>query len=138
MEDTQKRVKTAIDGLLNDLDRTILREKQRQTYLCSADCCKTSGPRSQIESCVDVCNKPLQKAQVSLERELGGLQEQLSRCAMTCYDKLVQQMGPNPDKYSEAQMHTFNEKIDKCVSVCADTHIQLLPGIKDRLTKELK
>ena len=29
-------------------------------------------------------------------------QDQLSRCAMTCYDKLLQQHGPDVNKYSES------------------------------------
>lgn len=49
----------------------------------------------------------MKKAQGYLEKELGGLQDQLSRCAMTCYDKLVQQFGPDVNKYSESQVWRF-------------------------------
>lgn len=78
-----------------------------------------------------------------------------------CYDKLVQQMGPDPSKYtgrqiygrlstspvrqltltrylSESQMMAMNEKLDKCVAQCADEHIKLLPKIKDRIVSSLK
>uniref|UniRef100_A0A8R1DLD4 Uncharacterized protein n=1 Tax=Caenorhabditis japonica TaxID=281687 RepID=A0A8R1DLD4_CAEJA len=31
----------------------------------------------------------------------------------------------------------FNEKLDNCVSVCADDHIKLIPAIKKRFTKNI-
>uniref|UniRef100_A0AC34FC67 Protein FAM136A n=1 Tax=Panagrolaimus sp. ES5 TaxID=591445 RepID=A0AC34FC67_9BILA len=138
MEETQRRVKNAVDDLIDNLDRDILRDKQRKAFLCSADCCNSTGSRTTIETCVDSCNKSMQKAHTVLETELAALQQQMSRCAMSCYDKLVQQMGPDPSKYSEAQMHQFNEKIDHCVSKCADDHVRLLPQIKSRLYSSLK
>ncbi|KHJ74842.1 hypothetical protein OESDEN_25541 [Oesophagostomum dentatum] len=56
---------------------------------------------------------------------------------MTCYDKLVQKYGPDANKYSETQMLEFNNKLDKCVAVCADDHIKLIPEIKKRFAKSL-
>uniref|UniRef100_A0A914PRA7 Protein FAM136A n=1 Tax=Panagrolaimus davidi TaxID=227884 RepID=A0A914PRA7_9BILA len=135
MEETQRRVKDAVDDLIDDLDRKFLREKQRKAFLCSAKCCESTGSRATIEKCVDSCNKSMQKSHTLLETELSALQQQMSRCAMGCYDK---QMGPDPSKYSEAQMHQFNEKIDSCVSRCADDHISVLPKIKSRLSNSLK
>lgn len=43
------------------------------------------------------------------------MQGQLSRCAMTCYDRLVQKYGPDPNKYGDAQMMSFNEQLEKLV-----------------------
>ena len=57
---------------------------------------------------------------------------------MTCYDKQQQLVGPDPNKYTDAQMRTFNAGLDKCVGVCGDEHIRLLPAIRDRLVKTLK
>ncbi|RCN42237.1 hypothetical protein ANCCAN_11788 [Ancylostoma caninum] len=56
---------------------------------------------------------------------------------MTCYDKLVQKYGPDASKYSETQMLQFNDNLDKCVAVCADDHIKLIPEIKKRFAKSL-
>ncbi|KAH7722623.1 hypothetical protein AAVH_09874 [Aphelenchoides avenae] len=139
MEQTQKRMKASVDELIDEVDKKYLRDIQRKMFLCSANCCedKRSG-RDQVENCVDRCNAGMKRAQSLLENELGNLQTQLSRCSMTCYDKLMQQMGPDPNKYSESQMMAFNEKLDKCVAVCADDHIKLLPKIKDRIVASLK
>lgn len=59
MEETQRRVKNAVDDLIDNLDRDILRDKQRKAFLCSADCCNSTGSRTTIETCVDSCNKLL-------------------------------------------------------------------------------
>ncbi|PIO73274.1 hypothetical protein TELCIR_04757 [Teladorsagia circumcincta] len=56
---------------------------------------------------------------------------------MTCYDKLVQKFGPDVNKYTEDQMVAFNTQLDKCVAVCADDHIKLIPKIKERFVESL-
>ena len=80
----------------------------------------------------------MKTAQNSLETELGGLQEQLSRCTLTCYDKLVQRMGPDPNKYSEPQLQEFQKKLGACVDSCASDHMKLLPQIRDRLMRHFR
>ncbi|CAI5446213.1 unnamed protein product [Caenorhabditis angaria] len=89
MEATQMKVKMAVDEMINDLDKNYLRDMQKNMFLCSARCCENkNSTRDAVEGCVDKCNDGMKKAQINLEKELGGLQDQLSRCAMTCYDKL--------------------------------------------------
>ncbi|KAI6188091.1 Protein of unknown function DUF842 domain containing protein [Aphelenchoides besseyi] len=112
MEETQRRVKNAVDGLIDELDKSYLRDIQKRMFNCSAQCCDDKrSSRQGIEECVEKCNLPMKRAQTSLENELGTLQDQLSRCTMTCYDKLVQQMGLDPDKYTETQLVTFKNKL---------------------------
>jgi hypothetical protein len=98
MEETQSRVKQAVDTLIDDIDKNYLRDIQKRKpallnsnfsllsgmFNCSAKCCedKRSSRRS-IEECVERCNLPMQAAQTSLETELNSLQDQLSRCTMT-------------------------------------------------------
>uniref|UniRef100_A0A0K0D3L3 Protein FAM136A n=1 Tax=Angiostrongylus cantonensis TaxID=6313 RepID=A0A0K0D3L3_ANGCA len=139
MEATQMKVKTAVDSMIDEMDRSHLREMQKQMFLCSANCCDhKSSSREVVESCVEKCNS-------GMKNELGGLQvilvnpfqDQLSRCAMTCYDKLVQNFGPDVNKYTETQMLQFNDRLDKCVAVCADDHIKLIPKIKERFVRSL-
>jgi hypothetical protein len=84
MEETQKRVKNAVDGLIDELDKKYLRDVQKLMFNCSAKCCDDKrNSRQSIEECVDRCNIPMRAAQTSLESELGTLQQQLSRCSMT-------------------------------------------------------
>ena len=43
MEETQRRVKNAVDELVDGLDRDYLRAKQRIAFNCSAECCNSTG-----------------------------------------------------------------------------------------------
>ncbi|CAJ0584728.1 unnamed protein product, partial [Mesorhabditis spiculigera] len=136
MEETQQKVKRAVDGMIDTIDKTHLREMQRKMFECSAKCCaNNSSSREVVENCVEQCNGNMRKAQGQLEMELGTLQQQLSRCAMGCYDELTKKFGPDTSKYSQTQMTEFNEKLDVCVAKCADSHIQLIPSIRDRFAK---
>ncbi|PAV75453.1 hypothetical protein WR25_23849, partial [Diploscapter pachys] len=103
MEQTQMKVKMAVDEMMDEIDKKYLREMQRSMFACSAKCCEDKKTtRDAVESCVERCNNPMKSAQIVLEREMTQLQDQLSRCAMTCYDKLLQQHGPDVNKYSES------------------------------------
>lgn len=119
MEETQRRVKQAVDDLIDELDKSQLRDVQRRMFQCSAKCCEDKrGSRQTIEACVERCNMPMKSAQNSLETELGKLQEQLSRCTLTCYDRLVQKMGPG------------NYKLVKISKLDKSTHINKLTQSK--------
>jgi hypothetical protein len=84
MEETQTRVKQSVDTLIDDFDKSYLRDIQKVMFQCSAKCCEDKrGSRRAIEECVERCNVPMQAAQTGLERELNSLQDQLSRCTMT-------------------------------------------------------
>lgn len=119
------------------MERKYLRDMQKRMFECSARCCENKAQsREAVEACVEKCNTGMKGAQRTLERELGELQVsilvladrvkgQLSRGAMTCYDKLVQSFGPDVNKYTEAQMSSFNEKLDMFVFLSTDTILQM-------------
>ncbi|KAI1708830.1 protein linkin [Ditylenchus destructor] len=133
IEKTQQRIKQSVDGFVDDLDKKHLREFQRVMFMCSASCVEDKrSDRKSVEDCIEKCNEDMKRIQAKLEQELGTLQEQLSRCSMTCYDKQIQKFGTDPNTYTEDQMMKFTQNLDQCVAKCADDHIKLLPSIKDR------
>jgi hypothetical protein len=84
MEQIQQRVKQAVDSLIDELDKSHLRDIQKRMFNCSSKCCEDKkSSRMDIEKCVERCNEPMRTAQASMEAELGALQDQLSRCTMT-------------------------------------------------------
>ncbi|KAK0417942.1 hypothetical protein QR680_013290 [Steinernema hermaphroditum] len=114
MDETQRRVKEAVDNMIDDVDKSHLRDLQKNMFTCSAKCCEDKkSSREVVEKCVDLCNSGMKKAQATLEQELGALQNQLSHCAMKCYDNLVREQGVEPNKFTDAQMLSFNEKLNK-------------------------
>ncbi|TKR68115.1 hypothetical protein L596_024147 [Steinernema carpocapsae] len=130
MEETQQRVKDAVDGLIDDLDKNSLRNMQKEMFICSSKCCEDkTNTRESIEKCVDYCNSGMKKAQNVLENELSMLQNDLSRCAMKCYDDARGQMQSGSSKKDEL---AITKGLDKCTAECANIHIALLPGIKAR------
>ncbi|GMT21224.1 hypothetical protein PFISCL1PPCAC_12521, partial [Pristionchus fissidentatus] len=138
MEATQTRVKAAVDEMLDGVDKSYLRDMQKAMFNCSSKCCDDKkGAREGVQMCIEKCNQPMMKAQRVLEAELEQMQGSLSRCAMTCYDKLVNEFGPDQSKYTPDMMASFTGKLDKCVAVCADDHIKLLPSVKSRFAKSL-
>ncbi|GMS91170.1 hypothetical protein PENTCL1PPCAC_13345, partial [Pristionchus entomophagus] len=138
MEATQERVRKAVDQMVLEVDKDYLRGMQKAMFNCSARCCDDrKGPREAIESCIEQCNLPMMKAQRVLEAELTQLQSSLSRCAMTGYDKLMAQYGPDHSKYSAADRSAFDKNLEQHVSLCADEHVKQLADIKKRFAKSL-
>ncbi|GMR44132.1 hypothetical protein PMAYCL1PPCAC_14327 [Pristionchus mayeri] len=138
MEETQARVKKAVDAMLLDVDTGYLRGMQKAMFSCSAKCCDDKkSPRESVEQCIERCNDPMRKAQRVLEGELEQMQRALSRCAMVAYDKLVAEFGPDQHSYTADQKNKFTARLDKMVATCADDSVKTLPAIKDRFTKSL-
>ncbi|VDM49310.1 unnamed protein product [Toxocara canis] len=78
MEATQKRMKTAVDAMIDEIDRKYLRDVQKKMFVCSSKCCDDKSlSREDVESCVDRCNTTMKGAQMTLEKELGELQVHL-------------------------------------------------------------
>jgi hypothetical protein len=81
MERTQRKIKDSVNNMVDEMDRSHLRDLQRRMFDCSARCCQDrTASRQEVENCVEKCNTNMRKAQAVLETELNGLQEQLSEC----------------------------------------------------------
>lgn len=138
MEVPEKRMKEAVDALIDDIDKSHLRVLQKQMFLCSSDCYDKAVSREIVESCVERCNKPLKKASKVVQKEMDDLQGQLSRCGMTCYDKAQQKFGPDEEHYTVFQNKEFSEQLSSCISSCVDDHIKLLPDIRRRIVESVQ
>ncbi|VDN57958.1 unnamed protein product [Dracunculus medinensis] len=115
-----------------------MRDIQKKMFICSSHCCEDNSiSREEVETCIDRCNASMKKIQNVIEKELTAFQGQLSRCALSCYDRLVQKYGPEPEKYKAEETALFSSQLEKCVSTCADDHVKLLPQIKERILKNI-
>lgn len=129
----EKRMKEAVDALIDDIDQSYLRGIHKKMFVCSSNCYDRSMNRDIVETCVEDCNKSVKSATGILQKELDNLQAQLNRCGMTCFDKATQKFGPDPAKYTEIQIKEFDEQLLNCACSCVDDHIRLLPNIRKRL-----
>ena len=137
-QDAQRRVQDGVTKLLGDLDSTVLRKIQQQTFQCSADCCVSKSATSEeVATCVENCSLKFRKAQNYITNELTGFQGRLERCALTCQDSIRDKMTADT---TDQQMKKLEGQFDQCVVKCADDTLKVLPDMfkkmKDIISKE--
>jgi len=62
-------------------------------------------------------------------------QDRLQRCAMSCQDKLKDDLPANPN---EEQLQKGKSALERCVVQCADLHVNLVPGLTQKMLQTLK
>ncbi|OZC06484.1 EF hand [Onchocerca flexuosa] len=67
----EKRMKEAVDALIDDIDQRGIHKKM---FICSSDCYDKSMNRDIVETCVEHCNQPVKSATSILQKELDDLQ----------------------------------------------------------------
>ena len=132
----QERVQNSIRDFVNHVDKSHLREVERQMHLCAADCCTNKEASiNDMLACKDKCEIPAKKAQQYLQSELERFQESLNRCVLSCQDDIKDKMTPNT---SEADMEKYKYEFDSCAIKCCDTNIAKLPNLSKRVMDALK
>uniref|UniRef100_A0A0N5BKY3 Protein FAM136A n=1 Tax=Strongyloides papillosus TaxID=174720 RepID=A0A0N5BKY3_STREA len=135
MEKEQRRMMTAVDDFVEQMEKKYFRGVQKTMFECSARCVSDKhSKREDVEHCIDTCNTNMQRIQNYLKNELQTLQDQLSRCAMTAYDKAIQKHGePKSQEDAKKVEKTLNEQIPTCVN----DHLALLPKIEKRFVSDV-
>ncbi|KAK3759829.1 hypothetical protein RRG08_028831 [Elysia crispata] len=136
MDGAQARVQEAVAKMVNSLDTGCLRKMQVAMYQCSAKCCENSkATLEDVQSCIDTCSKDVNKAQAYLQNEIEMFQNRLQRCAMSCQDKLRDQM---PAKPTDKDVEKGRSGLEKCVIECADSHVGHIPGLTKKMLEVLQ
>uniref|UniRef100_A0A8C4Q5Q2 Protein FAM136A n=1 Tax=Eptatretus burgeri TaxID=7764 RepID=A0A8C4Q5Q2_EPTBU len=124
----QEKVNTALNEMLETLDKEHIRKMQARMFRCSAECCDSiKGSTQTVRQCIDRCNAPLTQGHALFTAELQRFQERLQRCAIQCNDKAQDAHDLGSSK-AEAQT-----QLESCVTSCGKEHLELLPGITRRL-----
>uniref|UniRef100_A0A0N4Z777 Protein FAM136A n=1 Tax=Parastrongyloides trichosuri TaxID=131310 RepID=A0A0N4Z777_PARTI len=135
MEQAQKRMTNAVEEFVEDIDRKYIRSIQRKMFDCSSRCVNdTQSRRVEIEGCINSCNSGMISAQNYLQKELTTLQDQLSRCAMSAYDKAIQKYG---EPKNDEEVKKVQKMLDEQLPTCVSDHIGLLPKIEKRFLSEV-
>lgn len=54
-------------------------------HLCAAKCCDDkTGSIDSVQSCIERCSGPVNRAQQYVQKEMGDYQGRLQRCVMVC------------------------------------------------------
>lgn len=58
---------------------------QADMHLCAAKCCDDkTGSIDSVQSCIERCSGPVNRAQQYVQKEMGDYQGRLQRCVMVC------------------------------------------------------
>ncbi|DAZ99753.1 TPA: hypothetical protein N0F65_003540 [Lagenidium giganteum] len=129
----EQRMNDAVNKMVDTLDRKILRDVQKQGYLCSAKCLDDkSWSSEQLQSCVERCQMPMGQLQNLLQNEMQSFQNRLQRGAMECQDRARDAM-PTSGNPSEAQMASIQKDMEACFKKVVDMHVKLLPTVQKRV-----
>ncbi|XP_003702836.1 protein FAM136A [Megachile rotundata] len=134
LEKQQKRYEDETNKIVEEINKP-MRKLQGDAYRCAATCCDNESYNMQnVKDCVNNCTNPWDKAQRYVGEELERVQNRLQRCFMDCYDKIKDQVGPNP---SQREMDMYKEQMDKCSTKCIDSYCELLPSLEKRMKEVL-
>lgn len=61
-------------------------------------------------------------------------QDRIQRCVMQCQDEIRDRITPSSN---ETQLESFKKDFEQCVVRCADTHIDLIPSMLNRMKSML-
>ncbi|KAG2485234.1 hypothetical protein HYH03_016020 [Edaphochlamys debaryana] len=129
-------VQKAVEGVVEDLQRTQLVPRQKEAFLCCARCCDApwNGPR-ELESCVQRCSTPTAQSQQIIQRELGEFQERFQRAAIRCQDEVKDLVSFEPTASEQARAQ---EKFSQCMELAGRDFLAKVPKLKADLTAALK
>lgn len=125
-------------AMLDRVDRGIMRAKQRQMYACALECFSgdfTKPASSFLESCVQRCRAPGEKANHIVQSEMNALQVRLQRGVESCSDSARDLLPASP---TDADISAAQASADKCSMKCVEDHITLLPKIEARVSEQLQ
>jgi len=130
-EAAQSRVQSAMKEFINEIDRSRLRNLERDMHLCAAKCCDDPGANiDDVHRCVERCQQPTVRAQQFVQSELERFQEGLSRCVLQCQDEVKDKVGPNTP---EAEIRKYRGEFEGCAINCCDKNIKKLPMLMTKL-----
>lgn len=130
-EEAARRVQTAVDKVVDELDSTYLRKLLGSVHKCAFKCCEDSSLTMQnARRCIANCSEPLSKAQSKLEGELENFQDRIKMCVVQCENDVRDQLS---SRATEAEAAKLKTQYDACVVKCADKHVALVPQLLQRM-----
>ncbi|XP_039624334.1 protein FAM136A [Polypterus senegalus] len=128
----QARVQSAVDEMVQCLERDHIRKMQSRMFRCSAECCDRPGASmQQVHQCIERCHTPLAQAQNVVTTELERFQDRLTRCTIHCSDKAKDAFD------SGSKEPAVKAQMEQCITSCVDEHVNLLPSMTRKLRETL-
>lgn len=124
----------AVESMFASLDTKFLRSIRKESYLCSAKCCDSTGSsQEQLQNCVERCSQPMASADQHISHELDRFQGRMTTCIKVCQDKVEAEQTPSSNQQA------LEAKFNACALACLqDSATTGLPGVSARLEAVLK
>ncbi|KAJ8686461.1 hypothetical protein QAD02_022255 [Eretmocerus hayati] len=136
VEEQRRRIEGQMTKMVEEIDKAYLRKMQGEMHRCAATCCDNETYSMQkVQTCVDTCSAPLNRAQSYVQGEFERVQNRLQRCVMDCNDKIKDNMGPNP---TQDEVNRFSDDFEKCATKCVDSYIDHIPTLQKTMKKVLE
>mmetsp|Transcript_7643 Transcript_7643/g.13855 ORF Transcript_7643/g.13855 Transcript_7643/m.13855 type:complete len:135 (+) Transcript_7643:45-449(+) len=130
MEELGRRM----EGLVDGLERTELRPRQKAAYQCSARCCDIAKTSNELQQCTDRCSGSMSQAHNILVAHVEQFQRRMERCSARCQDSATKDLPQSPNQTETA---AAQKKYEGCVNSCANEMIQLIPRLQADITSDL-
>lgn len=137
MEEGQRRMESAVNDVLNDIDRKCLRTLQIKMHQCAIQCCRDSSNNMRsLEVCNENCSKEVIAAQKYIQNEFSTWQNRIQRCIQDCGDVVMDKM-PSDRNQNENEMNKYIKEAEGCASQCFTKYIKMLPQLANKIVDNL-
>lgn len=138
MQELQRSLQQSVDDVMGRFDKEHMRPAQKKTYLCCAGCFDSpSATDSQLSSCLQSCQEPVQYNQQIMQTEMDAFQTRLKRCAETCQDDAQQMVTPEM-QHDVGKMDVVQNSLFNCTKKCVDKSLAQLPNIEKKVVSQLR
>ncbi|KAL7077280.1 hypothetical protein ACQ4LE_003286 [Meloidogyne hapla] len=133
MNVAEENLKESLEVMYSDVYKKYIRDIQRQSYLCAADCCKNFINQKEVAKCSEQCQDKLRKVFDKFDKESEAMNNHLARGIMSCQEKERKKYNRDYIKLNPSEKKDFDESFTKCAVKCFEESTNDLPKLKERL-----
>ena len=124
-----------MERMIAVLDKSHLRNLQKQSYLCMASCCDASDSARSLQDCCNDCERRVQIAEKIVQVSMNDFQERLQRCVKRCQDAAQESLPVNP---SDSDIVKAQDSLAHCAANCAQEYEKQIPKLQSSIIEKLK
>lgn len=123
-----------MERMIAVLDKSHLRNLQKQSYLCMASCCDASDSARSLQDCCHECERRVQIAEKIVQVSMNDFQERLQRCVKRCQDAAQESLPVNP---SDSDIVKAQDSLAHCAANCAQEYEKQIPKLQSSIIEKL-
>eukprot|EP00195_Chlamydomonas_chlamydogama_P004866 CAMPEP_0202901382 /NCGR_PEP_ID=MMETSP1392-20130828/14223_1 /ASSEMBLY_ACC=CAM_ASM_000868 /TAXON_ID=225041 /ORGANISM="Chlamydomonas chlamydogama, Strain SAG 11-48b" /LENGTH=141 /DNA_ID=CAMNT_0049587937 /DNA_START=71 /DNA_END=496 /DNA_ORIENTATION=- len=128
-------VEKAIQGMIEDIQKLHLLPRQKQAFLCCAQCCDNTTNMQQVQSCVERCTSGPAQFQKIIQANMAEFQERFQRCVFRCQDLAKESMSFDA---TPAEQSLAEQKFKTCFDACGKEFQAKIPKLRADIEGQLK